>query len=176
MSIEEQIRDFFRKVSIEANCKIDEMNVDGTCLDKGLYLDGIRLGEYDTIEVHLKKVKEIDIPSANTNLEVNVGEHIWLDTNAMDSTVLMMSFITFKRKIRKLNTYDVAQLTFKNGDEYGILCDTKKHACKTILAFKKAHEGVKHKLIHVDKFSEAEVSELDMMTSPIDDEVLVSAS
>lgn len=176
MTIDEQIRDFFGKVSTEANCKIDEMNVDGTCLDNGLYLDAIRLGEYNTIEVHLKKVKDVDVPSASTKLKVNLDEHIWLDTSVIDATVLMLSFITFKRRIRKLNTYDVAQLTFKNGDEYGILCDTKKHACKTILAFRKTHEGVKHKLIHVDKFSKAEASELDIMTSPTEDEVLVSAS
>jgi len=175
--IQEIIMAFFDYLNDTTNEEVTQIELNPLFFEYGLHISGFRKQGHDEIEAHLKRLKPIrnskelsDSFADYFKYTTEPIEEMWINVKLLNAQKLSPLFIEFKDEFFKMNSYELAKITFKDEhmtmfETIGVIFESKRNACKYTLNFRKLHKSVSQKFLHFGEIETQEITELDIVTS-----------
>lgn len=152
-----EIIDFFRYLNQLTDKFITAIELKPINVKDDIYISGFRRVNLTQIEIHIKRLKQHTIKTNNNTIEINNNdnpiESIWLNVELVSKLMLRIAFNQLRENFFKLNTFQIAELTYKikqndNTQEEIIIYEDKRTACKETIMKRKNAAAFKSNFIH----------------------------
>lgn len=159
------IIEFFGTLSDSTSMYVTNIEVKPIKVKGNLYVTGFKRCGLGEVEVHIKEMNEINIPTNTTTLKVHSlpNNDIWMPTAMLSDETLSLAFNHIKKRFYSLKSYEVANLKYRlktaNKSDYimieeAIVFEDKTQACREAIQRRKYCETFKCNFFHFGEKTE----------------------